>query len=100
MKRSQRNITNHQAVHDAWPSTYNVYGLGADAEMEVADDGVFPSQSDIDAKVTAFEAKDVIMKKIETLEAEVTQRRIRDAFADPTWMNAQEAKIAVERGKL
>ena len=37
---------------------------------------------------------------IRKLENEVTQRRIRDAFADPTWMNAQEAKIKTERDKL
>jgi len=39
-------------------------------------------------------------QEIERLEAEVTQRRIRDAFADPAWMNAQEAKIKTERDKL
>ena len=39
-------------------------------------------------------------QEIERLEAEVTPRRIRDAFADPAWMNAQEAKIKTERDKL
>ena len=58
------------------------------------------SWADVDAKVTALKAKDAIMDKIEALEAEVTPRRIRDAFADPTWMNAQEAKIKTERDKL
>ena len=58
------------------------------------------SWADVDAKVTTLKAKDAIMDKIKDLEAEVTQRRIRDAFADPTWMNAQEAKIKTERDKL
>ena len=58
------------------------------------------SWADVDAKVTTLKAKDAIMDKIEALEAEVTPRRIRDAFADPTWMNAQEAKIKTERDKL
>lgn len=58
------------------------------------------SWADVAAEVTKLKAKDVIIDKIEVLEAEVTPRRVRDAFADPAWMNAQEAKIAVERGKL
>ena len=53
-----------------------------------------------DAAQADVTSRNVIIKKIETLEAEVTQRRIRDAFADPTWMNAQEAKIKTERDKL
>ena len=35
-----------------------------------------------------------------SLESEVTQRRIRESFADPTWMNAQEDKIKTQRDKL
>ena len=58
------------------------------------------SWADVDAKVTTLKAKDAIMDKIEALEAEVPPRRIRDAFADPTWMNAQEDKIKTERDKL
>ena len=46
------------------------------------------------------EATATIMGTIKALEAEVTPRRIRDAFADPGWMNAQEAKIKTERDKL
>ena len=42
----------------------------------------------------------LVRMKIHDLEAEVTPRRIRDAFADPAWMNAQEAKIKLERDKL
>tara|TARA_R100000306_G_C4342625_1_gene126027 strand:- start:370 stop:618 length:249 start_codon:yes stop_codon:yes gene_type:complete len=64
------------------------------------------SESEIDecfAREVAWEA-DAIPRaakaEIERLESEVTQRRLRDAYADPTWMNAQEAKIAVERAKL
>jgi len=47
-------------------------------------------------------------KAILDLEAEITQRRIREAGADDAggsqsgrdWMKAQEAKIATERAKL
>lgn len=40
------------------------------------------------------------MKEIHRLESEITPRRLRDAYSDPTWINAQEAKIAKERSKL
>ncbi len=40
------------------------------------------------------------MKEIHRLESEITPRRLRDAYSDPTWINAQEAKIATEREKL
>jgi len=43
---------------------------------------------------------EVIKTAIRNLEMEITIRRIREAFVDPTWINAQEAKIAVERAKL
>ena len=56
----------------------------------------------------AVAARQVIMKSIATLEAEVSQRRVREAGADDAggsqsgrdWIKAQEAKIATERGKL
>ena len=38
--------------------------------------------------------------EINLLENQITSRRIREAFSDPTWMNAQEALIAAERAKL
>jgi len=31
------------------------------------------------------------------LEGQVTNRRLRDALSDPTWVNAQEALIAAQR---
>lgn len=40
------------------------------------------------------------MTEIYKLESEITSRRLRDAFSDPTWIKAQEAKIASERSKL
>ena len=57
-----------------------------DAEIASADD----------SKPTWVVAQD----EIEKLESEITIRRIREAFTDPTWMKAQEAKIAIERTKL
>ena len=38
--------------------------------------------------------------EIDRLEGEITIRRIREAYTDATWMNAQEALIATERAKL
>ena len=37
---------------------------------------------------------------IQRLEGQVTQRRLREAHADSTWLNAQESLIATERSKL
>ena len=37
---------------------------------------------------------------INKLEASITPRRMREAFTDPTWVAAVEAKIAIERAKL
>ena len=62
--------------------------------------GGIPSQADQDTWTAEYETWKTIMDEIERLEAEVTPRRIRDAFADPAWMNAQEAKIKTERDKL
>ena len=38
--------------------------------------------------------------EIDRLEGQITNRRLREAYADATWMNAQEALIATERAKL
>ena len=38
--------------------------------------------------------------EIQRLEGQITNRRLREAYSDPTWMNAQEALIATERAKL
>ena len=38
--------------------------------------------------------------EINRLEGQITIRRIREAYVDATWMNAQEALIATERAKL
>ena len=81
-----------------------------DGEIVISDDpdlhgwppelGDIPSEEDQATWIAEYEAYKSIMDKIELLESEVTQRRLRDAYADSTWMDAQEAKIAVERAKL
>ena len=38
--------------------------------------------------------------EINRLEGQITNRRLREAYSDATWMNAQEALIATERAKL
>ena len=62
--------------------------------------GAMPTDAEQAAIIAEYEVYKAAMDEIERLESEVTQRRIRDAYADPTWINAQEAKIAVEREKL
>ena len=41
-----------------------------------------------------------VIEAIATLEALETPRRLAEAFADPTWLNANRALIAIERAKL
>jgi hypothetical protein len=62
--------------------------------------GDIPTDEDIATWTAEYEVYKSAMDEIERLESEVTQRRLRDAYADSTWMDAQEAKIAVEREKL
>ena len=49
---------------------------------------------------TAGETVRNAQAEINRLEGQITIRRIREACADATWMNAQEALIATERAKL
>jgi len=62
--------------------------------------GGIPSDEDIATWTAEYEAYKAVMDEIERLESEVTQRRLRDAYADPTWINAQEALIAKQRELL
>lgn len=48
----------------------------------------------------ARELDDAPLREIHRLESQVTQRRLREAYADSTWLDAQEALIATERAKL
>ena len=40
------------------------------------------------------------LAEIQRLEGQVTNRRLREAYTDSTWLDAQEALIVIERGKL
>lgn len=40
------------------------------------------------------------MSEIQKLESQITNRRLREAYKDSTWLDAQEALIATERAKL
>ena len=60
-------------------------------------------QAVVDAAKADYEAGQAAREAhaaIQSLEASVTPRRLREAIADPTWINAQEALIAIERAKL
>jgi hypothetical protein len=53
-----------------------------------------------EAAWTAGETTRNAQAEINRLEGEITNRRLREAYTDATWMNAQEALIATERAKL
>jgi len=53
-----------------------------------------------EAAWTAGETARNAQAEINRLEGEITNRRLREAYTDATWMNAQEALIATERAKL
>ena len=56
-----------------------------------------------DAEEAAWAAGETVRNaqaEIHRLEGQITSRRIREAYSDATWMNAQEALIATERAKL
>ena len=53
-----------------------------------------------EAAWTAGETARNAQAEIQRLEGQITNRRLREAYADATWMNAQEALIATERAKL
>ena len=62
--------------------------------------GTMPTEAELATYTAEYEVYKAATDAIATLEAAITPRRIRDAFADPTWINAQEALIAIERRKL
>lgn len=41
-----------------------------------------------------------VLTQIKALEAQMTPRRIREAFADPTWVNNLNSQIAALRAQL
>ena len=56
-----------------------------------------------DAEEAAWAAGETVRNaqaEIQRLEGQITNRRLREAYSDATWMNAQEALIATERAKL
>ena len=56
-----------------------------------------------DAEEKAWAAGETVRNaqaEIQRLEGQITNRRLREAYSDATWMNAQEALIATERAKL
>ena len=53
-----------------------------------------------EAESAAGATKRNALAEIQRLEGQVTQRRLREAYKDSTWLDAQEALIATERAKL
>jgi hypothetical protein len=82
--------------------------MHGDTIVEWHNDKPQPSEDAIDAELVRLQARQVIIDKIEELEAEVTQRRLRDSGSDDAggnqagrdWMKAKEEAIASERAKL
>jgi len=53
-----------------------------------------------DALAAAYESKKSILAQIKDLELQQTPRRLREAIADPTWMNGLDSQIAELRAQL
>ena len=82
-----------------WKHNHQAGMSTVDGEIKEFPGGI-PSDSDINTWKTEYDAWKTIICEINRLEAQVTNRRLREAHADPTWLNAQEALIATERAKL
>ena len=117
-------MKNH--IADNKVTKFQDFDAAEDAAAHVATHGGFVAAKpdgtidywtvDADKKTLAFDksasdtaaSRRTILSDILALEAEVTQRRVREAGADDAggsqagrdWMKAQEVKIATERGKL
>lgn len=90
------------------------FEVHADLKWVDVADGTTDRDTYVDGKVvkkpdpSTPTTSEAALAQIDVFEAQVTQRRIRDAGADDAggsqagrdWMKAQEAKIATERGKL
>lgn len=89
-----------------------VQSLRPNSECTIENDGsvtwqdavqTAPTTAELTAEVARLKAKRVIMDKIETLETEVTPRRLRDSVLTTdgkTWLTNKEAEVAEERSKL
>jgi len=53
-----------------------------------------------EAAWTAGTARRNATAEIQRLEGQVTNRRLREAYTDSTWLDTQEELIVIERGKL
>ena len=62
--------------------------------------GTMPTDAELATYTAEYEVYKAAQDEIDRLEAQVTNRRLRESIADPTWINAQEALIAIERSKL
>ena len=58
------------------------------------------TQVEVDTVDDSPSLPQLALKEIIKLESQVTNRRLREAYADSTWLDAQEALIATERAKL
>jgi len=72
---------------------------GVQTELSVAE---YEEVSIKRAQLLAYNAKNLTLAEIETLESSITPRRIRDALIsqDVTFLANVEAKIAILRAKL
>ena len=60
------------------------------------------TQAEKDASVIAVAAElaNAPMLEIQRLESQITNRRIREAYSDSTWMESQESLIKIQRDQL
>ena len=91
-----------EAAAVAHASQYNgfcVEDIGGNQEFWIVDKDAKTITQDT-ATENSVTVKRNAQAEIDRLEGEITIRRIREAYTDATWMNAQEALIATERAKL
>jgi hypothetical protein len=73
--------------------------IDVNTQVETTREATASEQEEWDAgKAKAI--ADAPYREIARLESEITLRRIRDAYKDSTWMDAQEALIKTQRDKL
>ena len=106
-----------QIVNQYWPNTISKLAMSQDdlpegipfmgAFVELFEGATLPSESDVIAKnsdyntyISKLASNAVIIAQIAVLETTQTPRRMREALADPTWINALNAQIATLRAQL
>jgi hypothetical protein len=91
-----------EADANAHAEKYNgfvVEDIGGNQEFWIVDKEKKTITQDT-ATENSVTAKRNAMAEIRKLESQITNRRLREAYKDSTWLDAQEALIKTQRDKL